>query len=51
MDCGEIEKLVPDIDSHGIKWVEKVFKTYKDMNNQVYDKAKEFIKKVFKISN
>jgi len=47
LDCGEIERFVPEIDMHGSAWVEEVFKRYKDINDSIYDKAKEFIKKVF----
>lgn len=51
LDCGEIERLIPEIDLHGNAWVEGVFNKYSDINNAVFDKAKKFIKKVFNITN
>lgn len=47
LKCGEIEGLVREVDGHGSTWVEKVFNTYSDMNNPIYNNAKEFIKEVF----
>lgn len=51
LDCGEIERLIPEVDLHGNAWVEEVFNKYFDINNAVFDKAKKFIKKVFNITN
>ena len=51
LDCGEIERLIPEIDLHGNAWVEEVFKKYSDINNEVFDEAKKFIRKVFNIAN
>lgn len=50
LECGEIERLVPEVNGHGNAWVEKTFETYTDLNNQVYDAAKQFIKRVFKFA-
>ena len=47
LECGEIERLVPNIEAHGNSWVEKVFDQYDDINEKVYDKAKDFLRKVF----
>lgn len=51
LECGEIERLIPEIDLHGNAWVEEVFNKYSDINNEVFDKAKKFINKVFNITN
>jgi len=50
LDCGEIERFVPEIDAHGNAWVEEVFKRYSNINDTIYDGAKEFIKDVFGIN-
>lgn len=47
LDCGEIERFVPEISGHGNEWVEKTFTKYEDFNASVYDEAKRFIKNVF----
>ena len=46
VDAYEIEGLVKTIGGHGSHWVEKVFESYPDMNNQVYDQAKDFMQSV-----
>lgn len=51
LECGEVERFIPEIDLHGNAWVEGVFNKYKDINNAVYDEAKKFIKKVFTITD
>lgn len=49
LDCGEIERFVPDVGGHGNAWVEKTFEKYDDLNNSVYNDVKKFIKNVFGI--
>ena len=49
VECGEIERFITEIDGHGSLWVEEVFKKYPTFDEPEYSKAKEFIKKVFKI--
>lgn len=49
LDCGEIEKFVPIISGHGNSWVESVLKEYENMDNQIFDNVKIFIKTVFNI--
>lgn len=49
LECGEIERFVPDVSGHGNLWVEKTFTKYEDISEEVYDKAKLFIKSVFGI--
>lgn len=49
LECGEIERFVPDVSGHGNSWVEKTFTRYNDINDRVYDEAKRFIKSVFNI--
>lgn len=49
LECGEIERLVPDVDGHGISWVEKTFEKYPDIGGSVYDEARRFIKSVFRL--
>lgn len=51
LECGEIERFIPEIDLHGNAWVEEVFKEYPDINNSIYDSAKKFIKMVFNIKD
>ena len=50
LECGEIERFVPDVAGHGNDWLEKVFEKYSDINNSTYDEAKKFIKSVFEIA-
>lgn len=47
LECGEIERFVPDIGGHGNTWVEKVFTNYADISTDVYDEARKFIRTVF----
>ena len=49
LECGEIERFVPEIDGHGNTWVEKTFNKYQDINDHAYDEARRFIKSVFHI--
>ena len=49
LECGEIERFVPEIDGHGNTWVEKTFNKYQDINDHAYDEARQFIKSVFHI--
>ncbi len=49
VECGEIERFVSDVKGHGNDWVEKTFARYNDINNPVYNEAKQFIKNVFDI--
>ncbi len=51
MDCGEIERLIPEINLHGNAWVEEVFNKYNDINDEVFENVKKFIKKVFNLTN
>ena len=47
LECGEIERFVPDVRGHGNSWVEKTFEKYQDINDCAYDDAKVFIRSVF----
>lgn len=47
VECGEIERFVPDICGHGNAWVEKTFIKYDDINSNIYDDARNFIRTVF----
>lgn len=49
VECGEIERFVPDVKGHGNDWVEKTFAKYTDINDPAYNVAKQFIKNVFDI--
>lgn len=40
---GELECFVPSIDSHGPSWVNDVLQEYPDLNDEVYDIARDFI--------
>ncbi|MDQ8759322.1 ATP-dependent nuclease [Streptococcus ruminantium] len=47
LECGEIERFVPDVSGHGNNWVEKTFTKYEDISADVYDEARKFIRTVF----
>lgn len=48
VECGEIERFVPDVKGHGNKWLEGVFAKHSDIeNDEVYNDAKAFIEKAF----
>ena len=49
LECGEIERFVPEVGGHGNVWVEKTFERYDDLNHSVYNEVKQFIKNVFEI--
>lgn len=49
LECGEIERFVPEVNGHGNEWVEKTFAKYEDFNDSVYDEVKRFIKTVFEL--
>lgn len=44
---GELESFVPQIGGHGPKWVNSVIERYQDLNDQVYNPAKDFVKSWF----
>lgn len=46
LECGEIERFIPDIEGHGDEWVTKVFDKY-GIGSNVYQEAKNFIREVF----
>lgn len=50
VECGEIERFVPDIGWHGNKWLKKVFEKYSNIDDDVYSDAKQFVKFVFGIT-
>ncbi len=47
VECGEIERFVPNVCGHGNTWVENTFTTYEDISASIYDDAKKFIRTVF----
>lgn len=49
LECGEIERFIPDVGGHGNTWVEKAFAKHEDISKDVYDEARRFIKTVFEI--
>jgi len=49
LECGEIERFIPEIDLHGNAWVEEVFNKYNNIDDNIYDSAKKFIKTAFNI--
>lgn len=49
VECGEIERFVPNIGGHGNNWLEKVFEKYSDIDDNVYNDAKQFVKVIFGI--
>ena len=49
LECGEIERFIPEIDLHGNAWVEEVFNKYNNIDDNIYDSAKKFIKTAFNV--
>lgn len=49
LECGEIERFIPDVGGHGNTWVEKAFAKHEDISKDVYDEARRFVKTVFEI--
>jgi putative ATPase len=47
VECGEIERFVPDVCGHGNTWVENTFTAYEDISASIYNDAKNFIRTVF----
>lgn len=47
MECGEIERFVPEIVGHGNLWVENTFNKYNDLGGEKYEEARKFIERVF----
>lgn len=47
LECGEIERFVPEVSGHGNTWVERVFTNYADISTDVYNEARKFIRSVF----
>ena len=52
LDTGELESYCPAGDAHGEMWVNKIFEEHPNIKeDEIYNKAKEFIKEVFQIQN
>ena len=49
LECGEIERFVPEVNGHGNTWVENTFTRYENIDDDVYEEARKFIKTVFNI--
>jgi energy-coupling factor transporter ATP-binding protein EcfA2 len=47
LECGEIERFVPEIVGHGNLWVENTFNKYNDLGGEKYEEARKFIERVF----
>lgn len=43
---GELEGFVKEIGGHGPVWVNEVFEKYSDLDNPVYEQAKNFIQSI-----
>ena len=43
---GELEGFIKEIGGHGPNWVNDVLENYADLNSNVYDKVREFIKEI-----
>jgi energy-coupling factor transporter ATP-binding protein EcfA2 len=41
---GELECFIKEVGGHGPEWSNKVLETYPDLNNEVYDGIKKFVK-------
>lgn len=50
VECGEMERFIIEVGLHGPAWVEEVFKRYPTLEEPEYNNAKDFIKKIFKIT-
>lgn len=46
LDCGEIERFVPDVPGHGNNWVENTFIKYAEIEAEVYHEARNFMKMI-----
>ncbi|MDV5972710.1 AAA family ATPase [Streptococcus canis] len=46
LECGEIERFVPDVLGHGNKWVENTFMKYDKIEAEVYHEARNFMKMI-----
>ena len=43
---GELECFIKNVGGHGPEWVNKVLETYPDLDDEVYNSIKEFIKMI-----
>ena len=43
MPVGELEGFVKEIGGHGPEWVNEVFEKYSNLDDPVYQQAKDFI--------
>lgn len=41
---GELECFVKEVGGHGPEWANTVLETYPDLDNEVYDEVKKFVK-------
>lgn len=44
VSVGELECFVKEVGGHGPEWVHTVLETYPDLDNEVYDEVKKFVK-------
>jgi len=43
---GELECFIKEVGGHGPEWTNTVLEKYPDLDNEVYDEIKSFVKKV-----
>lgn len=44
VSVGELERFVKEVGGHGPEWANTVLETYPDLDNEVYDEVKKFVK-------
>ena len=44
VSVGELECFVKEVGGHGPEWANTVLETYPDLDNEVYDEVKKFVK-------
>ena len=43
---GELECFVKEVGGHGPEWTNSVLETFPDLENEVYDEIKEFVRMI-----
>ena len=46
VSVGELECFVKEVGGHGPEWANTVLETYPDLDNEVYDEVKKFVKQI-----
>ena len=46
MPVGELECFVKEVGGHGPEWTNSVLETFPDLQDEVYDEIKEFVRMI-----